>query len=198
LRNGITDVAVVLVAEKGVEALSVAEVCPRAAVSGSAPYRHFPSRDLLLAATAAQIGRQLADDMQVASTRAIEQADADHVGVEALAAAMVVYARFVAQRRVGLDFIFSRELADLRYSDLTATARGVMDVLLPLAMQVVDEPAAALRLLEQQISVHTAWARSTGAALRRTVRPAFDALAVDAERMARVLAAVSTGSTVGG
>jgi len=59
-RNATIDTAATLIAEKGVDALSVAEITRRLGVSGSVPYQHFSGRDVLLAATAAQTVRQLA------------------------------------------------------------------------------------------------------------------------------------------
>ncbi|MNX67335.1 DNA-binding transcriptional repressor FabR [compost metagenome] len=53
LRRGILEAALALLAERGVHALSVREAAQRAGVSPAAPYRHFPTKEALLAAIAA-------------------------------------------------------------------------------------------------------------------------------------------------
>jgi AcrR family transcriptional regulator len=63
LRAALVDAATTLIAEKGVDALSVSELTRRLGVSSGAPYQHFTSRQDLLAATAAQTGRELAAAM---------------------------------------------------------------------------------------------------------------------------------------
>ena len=54
LRTAILAAAGQLLEKKGIEALSLREVARRAGVSHNAPYRHFPSRESLLAALAAE------------------------------------------------------------------------------------------------------------------------------------------------
>lgn len=64
LRAALLEAAGELLAEAGVAAISLREVARRAGVSHSAPYRHFPDRDALLAALATQGFDQLAQRMQ--------------------------------------------------------------------------------------------------------------------------------------
>lgn len=54
LRKTLLDAAVALIGEVGPRAFTLREVSRRAGVSHNAPYRHFPSRDELLAAVAEQ------------------------------------------------------------------------------------------------------------------------------------------------
>ena len=74
------------------------------------------------------MGRQLAEDMQVAIADANDRIGSEQC-IDALAAAMAAYAKFVAQRRVGFDFIFSRELVEQQCEDLIHASRSVMDIL---------------------------------------------------------------------
>jgi AcrR family transcriptional regulator len=120
-----------LIAEKSVEALSVAEITRRLGVAASSPYRHFCSREALLVATAAQAGRRLAKDMNDAVRRAASRSGGAPDATEALAATAVAYVRFVARHRAGLEFVFAGELTRLRRPELTEAGRAVMDVLLP-------------------------------------------------------------------
>jgi len=54
LRAALLQAAGEILEKEGLEALSLREVARRAGVSHNAPYRHFPDRDSLLAALAAQ------------------------------------------------------------------------------------------------------------------------------------------------
>lgn len=192
LRNELVDAAATLIAEKGVEALSVAEVTRRLGVNGSAPYRHFPSREALLAATAAHAGRQLAEDMAAAVREARRRSESSPDVVEALAATAAAYVRFVARHRAGVEFIFADDLTGLRHPELTEAGRSIMDVLLPLTLSLADEPATALRLLEQ----HIAAAHGLGAlyvkgfALGGT--GGLDVVAASAAEITRALAAAAS------
>lgn len=53
LRGAILEAAARMIEKDGVEGLSIREAARRAGVSHNAPYRHFPDRDALLAALAA-------------------------------------------------------------------------------------------------------------------------------------------------
>jgi AcrR family transcriptional regulator len=54
LRHTLLEAAVVLIGEVGPRAFTLREVARRAGVSHNAPYRHFPSKDDLLAAVASE------------------------------------------------------------------------------------------------------------------------------------------------
>lgn len=69
LRRSLMEAALGLVAEKGVHALSIREAAQRAGVSSGAPYRHFPSKDALLAALATDGYRDLGERLQRARER---------------------------------------------------------------------------------------------------------------------------------
>ena len=82
LRRVLVEAAYDLVAERGVETVSVREAARRAGVSPGAPFRHFPSRDALLAAVAVEAQRrfraeiaaalaQVPDDQPLARFRAL-------------------------------------------------------------------------------------------------------------------------------
>jgi AcrR family transcriptional regulator len=58
LRRALVEAAYDLVAEGGAETVSVREAARRAGVSPGAPFRHFPSRDALMAAVAAEAQRR--------------------------------------------------------------------------------------------------------------------------------------------
>lgn len=65
LPKALVAAASAIIEETGVEALSVREVARRAGVSPGAPFRHFPSRDALLAAVAEQAMERLATAVEL-------------------------------------------------------------------------------------------------------------------------------------
>jgi AcrR family transcriptional regulator len=141
LRAALVDAALALIAEQGVEALSVAEAARRTGVSAAAPYRHFPTRLDLLKATAARAADLLAAELRAAAGGADDPR-------EQLAETARAYVRFVVRHHAGLDLIFDERL---RVGDpaLAEAGRAVMDVLLPIALEITGNAPAALDLLEQ-------------------------------------------------
>ncbi|SFS97224.1 TetR/AcrR family transcriptional regulator [Saccharopolyspora flava] len=141
LRAELVRVALDLIAERGPDGFSVAEIARRAKVSPGAPYRHFPDRDSLVAAVATQVAHQLADE--------VEQAAGEHTDpVEGLAAAAGAYTGYLIRQRVGMDLINTEILQGPRYADLHDQTRRLTDQLLLRTMQVAA-PADALELMEQ-------------------------------------------------
>ena len=69
LRQTLLDAAVALIGEVGPRAFTLREVARRAGVSHNAPYRHFPSKDDLLAAVAAEGFDRLTAVMQKTMAR---------------------------------------------------------------------------------------------------------------------------------
>jgi AcrR family transcriptional regulator len=70
LRQTLLDAAVTLIGEVGPRAFTLREVARRAGVSHNAPYRHFASKDELLAEVAAQGFDRLTASMQKSMARA--------------------------------------------------------------------------------------------------------------------------------
>ncbi|WP_429227421.1 TetR/AcrR family transcriptional regulator [Inquilinus ginsengisoli] len=68
LRRALVAAARVLLEEAGPEALSLRDVARRVGVSHNAPYRHFPTRQALLAAVAAEGFAALSDRMAAVPT----------------------------------------------------------------------------------------------------------------------------------
>jgi len=70
LRRVLIDAALQLVGEGGAEAVSVREAARRAGVSPGAPFRHFPSRDALMAAVAEEAQRRFRVEIEAALAEA--------------------------------------------------------------------------------------------------------------------------------
>lgn len=63
------------------------------------------------------------------------------------------YVAFVARHRVGSDAVFAPPLRDLADRDLAAAGRAVMDAFAAPAHRLVDDPRAALGLVEQVVAL---------------------------------------------
>ena len=74
LRDAILESAARMVEKEGVHALSVREAARRAGVSHNAPYRHFPDRDALLGALAAEGMTKLLKELGHRSGRELAEA----------------------------------------------------------------------------------------------------------------------------
>jgi AcrR family transcriptional regulator len=146
LRTALIEASFALIAEHGLGAFSVAKAARAVGVSTASPYRHFADRDHLLAAVAAQAALELADRMR---------ADADAAGAdhrERLAVTAGTYVRYVDERGIGLDVIFSTPLTRLEDPELAAAGRALTSLLLELS-EAAGTPgsAAALQLLERHL-----------------------------------------------
>ena len=105
LRNALIEAAVHLVAEKGVEGLTLRETARRVGVSQAAPYRHFSDKNALLAAVAEEgfrtMHRQILD--------ALAQSPSDTAS--RLSAIGVGYVRFAVEHPAHFRIMFAQELA---------------------------------------------------------------------------------------
>src|SRR3954451_4016623 len=70
LRRVLIEAALQLAEQGGAEAVSVREAARRAGVSPGAPFRHFPSRDALMAAVAAEAQRRFRAEIDAALSSA--------------------------------------------------------------------------------------------------------------------------------
>lgn len=179
LRAALVEAALALIAERGVEALSVAEAARRTGVSAAAPYRHFPTRLDLLRATATRAAQLLSADLDTALTSADP--------IARLGEAAGAYVRFVIRHHAGLDLFFAEQLRD-GDADLGAAGRAVMDHLLPIALELTGDPPAALDLLEQLTAAAHGFAVLHLSGFLRTRAPSVDDIAEKAAGLARALA----------
>lgn len=99
LRAALLRAAFHLVGKKGLEAFTLREVARRAGVSHNAPYRHFSSREDLLAALATEGLTQLHEALET-SIRGVTGA------TERLRAASRAYLRFALDNRARFEVMF--------------------------------------------------------------------------------------------
>ncbi|GAA3831856.1 MULTISPECIES: TetR/AcrR family transcriptional regulator [Amycolatopsis] len=142
LRDELVRVSLDLIAERGVAGFSVAEVARRAKVSPGAPYRHFPERESLLAAVAATVACQLADEVRAA-------VEGEDDPAAALAAAAGAYTAYLIRRRAGMHLIYAEGLHGPGYTELHENTRTLTDQFLLLCLRLCDSPQEALELMEQ-------------------------------------------------
>lgn len=92
LKTALLDAAERLVAEKGVEAFSVADAARAANVSSAAPYRHFKDKADLLGEVAARGFERMRDQIRTATEKHPEGS------IESLVASGLAYIHFVSSR----------------------------------------------------------------------------------------------------
>jgi AcrR family transcriptional regulator len=110
------------IAEHGVERLSLREVARRLGVSHQAPYRHYPSRDHLLAAVIRRCYRQFADYLDARGPQPDPRAD--------LAALGQRYLAFAAGHPLEYRLMFATPWpAQADAAGLAEDARHALDVL---------------------------------------------------------------------
>jgi AcrR family transcriptional regulator len=105
LRRALLDEALALALERGASALTLREAARRAGVTEAAPYRHFRSKDALVAALAEEGFAELLARVLAALRRAPAGAR------ERLSAMGVAYLRFAQERPAHFRVMFGRDLA---------------------------------------------------------------------------------------
>jgi AcrR family transcriptional regulator len=181
LPSALLDAGLVHLAAAGPAGFSVAEVARRVGVSTASPYRHFTNRDGFLAAVAARAADLLAASLAEATTAAGDDPR------ERLAAAAGAYATFVAERRVGIDTIFSPALRAARDADLARAGRAVMDRFLEPAREIAGD--RGLRLTEQVVALAHGYGTLDADGFLTADRVTDEPTAVRARRAAAALVA---------
>ena len=144
LKAALLAAAAQLLAEGGLTAISLREVARRAGVSHNAPYRHFPDRDSLLAALAAQAFHELADWTRKDGTQGLAALGQGYVGF-----ALAQPGRFALMFSSGLD--------KARYPELQQAATALYQLL----GQAVRAAAPAR---DPQVATLAAWSLVHGLA----------------------------------
>jgi AcrR family transcriptional regulator len=108
LRAAVLAAAAKMMEKEGLGGLSVREAARRAGVSHNAPYRHFPDRDALLAALAAEGFSELGKALENCSGRGLGEA----------------YVRFALEHPQRFRLMFGGQLALDRHGELRAQAEA--------------------------------------------------------------------------
>jgi AcrR family transcriptional regulator len=112
--------------KRGVGALSLREAARRAGVSHSAPYRHFPDREALLAALAAEGFAMMGERLRGQPARAMGEA----------------YVRFALERPQRFRLMFGGVLPMANYPELLSAADGAYRALVE-AFKELPRPEVA-------------------------------------------------------
>ncbi|MFD9732846.1 TetR/AcrR family transcriptional regulator [Umezawaea sp. NPDC059074] len=186
LKAALVENALALIAERGVAALSVAEVARRAQVSGGAPYRHFPNRQALLRAAAVDAAHTLTTRFEAECPWSGKPGSDP---VNDLAATAAVYAKFTAENGIGFDLIFAAELRGQDDQELTDAGRAVMDPPLRAALSLTDGDAkAALTLVSRTFAAAHGHATLWRGGLYLDRAATVEDIAVETAAVARTLA----------
>lgn len=132
LREALLKAAIQLIAEVGPAGFTLREVARRAGVSHNAPYRHFPDREDLLAAVAAQGFRELNSAMLEAVTH-------HRSSVGRLKGAGLAYVEFALRRPEHFTVMFDAAVSTHRTPDSTEAAEQAFGTLLTLVKSCQDE-----------------------------------------------------------
>lgn len=146
-----------LLEEKGAAQLSLREAARRAGVSQTAPYRHFSSKEALMAALAAKAYQDLAQGLTAAC-----QAAGDAAGrLHALGGAYVDYAVANPQQ---FRLIFGPEIAIMeQWEDTKSASDEVHNIIENTVQDYLD--ARRIRLKTPQVPVASAWSLIHGLAM---------------------------------
>ncbi len=191
LSDALIDLAIAKIAESGMEKLSLRALAREAGVSSTAPYRHFSSRESLLAAIASRGFRNL--------TQKLDRSLASGTSFEARFIAMgMAYVNHAVEDPVSYHLMFGEMAGSGKYADLSAAADDCFSRLL-LTLEA-NAPLARLGVTALELSA-AVWAGVHGIAgllitdlhQPRVGRPdsqaghALAALAADPERALRLL-----------
>ncbi|MGY2048021.1 WHG domain-containing protein [Methylobacterium sp. JK268] len=145
LRRGLLAAARALLEQGGREAVTLREAARTAGVSHNAPYRHFPSRDALLAALAAEGFAALRDGL-----RAAREASPS----APLAALGRAYLAFAARERPLFRLMFGAAPDPGAHPDLAAAAAAAFAVLRETVEETVPPDLVARETIRAWGLVH--------------------------------------------
>lgn len=113
LPNALSAAVLDLVSEKGIKGFSVIEAARRSGVSSGAPYRHFSTKEGLLAAVAAIVYKKLILEMRKARLKASTD------GFAPVAEIVAAYVEFAIENRAAMEILFRGGLSHTEYPELS-------------------------------------------------------------------------------
>ncbi|MDX1990223.1 MAG: TetR/AcrR family transcriptional regulator [Candidatus Obscuribacter sp.] len=122
LKKALHAAALLLISEKGSRGFTLAEICKRAGVSIAAPYRHYESKEALLASLAAE-GYSILD----AGLQRVLQEDLSHL--EKLVEMGKAYVRFAVANPSMLHLMFGSSVNKDNYAELDRAAKNTYGTL---------------------------------------------------------------------
>ncbi len=137
LKEAIVDEAFAVIEEKGVEHLSFREIARRLGVSHQAPYKHFASRDHILAAAVARCFENFAEHLNARPKGQTPTDDLRNMGL--------AYLNFAASHPLQYRLMFNTPLPPLdSHGDMLAKSRHAFSLLKDrLASMDLRDPGGA-------------------------------------------------------
>jgi AcrR family transcriptional regulator len=132
LQEALLRTAIELIAEVGPAGFTLREVARRAGVSHNAPYRHFPVREDLLAAVAAQGFRELTQAM-------LDAAKQQSKALGRLKRAGVAYVEFALRRPQHFTVMFDAPISKHQTPEFAEAADQAFGVLVSLVKSCQEE-----------------------------------------------------------
>lgn len=122
LKTAVVDEAFAVIADEGLEKLSLREIARRLGVSHQAPYKHFPSRDHILAAVVARCFARFAEALEDRPETRDPFADLGNMGL--------TYLDFAEREPLAYRLMFNSPLPDgAAHPDMLARAQYAFDLL---------------------------------------------------------------------
>ncbi len=149
LKNALMATALEQISRNGVRALSLRDVARRTGVSHTASYRHFSSKESLLAAIAEQGFRRLSAAMRAATLLHANDP------VAALQASGVAYVEFGVSYPEHLSVMFSVQIPHENYPALAATSKEAYALLTSIVHDGLQ--AGGLRGTDERTVTLAAW-----------------------------------------
>lgn len=131
LRETLIRTSLELISEVGLTGFSVAKVAQRAGVSSGAPYRHFPDRESLLAATATAFLTELTSRLHAAVNAAGNDA------LDRLASTTGAYVLYAADYHVGFEMFAAMKGA--HFSPFHEQSREMIDFVISLVQEAAPD-----------------------------------------------------------
>jgi AcrR family transcriptional regulator len=157
LREDCVREALTIIEREGLEALSLREVARRLGVSHQAPYRHYPSRDHLLAEVVRRAFTAFAEHLEARPRRAEPAAD-----LEAMSRAYLDYA---ARHPLQYRLMFGTPLPDpVAHPDMMSRGRDAFAMLEEAVAKLDRERDPAARAPDPRLDALNIWALLHGLA----------------------------------
>lgn len=122
LKAAVVDAAFAVIADEGLEKLSLREIARRLGVSHQAPYKHFPSRDHILAAVVARCFARFADALEDRPATEDPLTDLGNMGL--------AYLAFAEREPLAYRLMFNTPLPDgAAHPAMLARAQHAFDLL---------------------------------------------------------------------
>lgn len=158
LRRALIDAALVLMAKKDIQSLSLREVARHAGVSHTAPYRHFSDKEALLAVVAEEgfieFARYLQDAVDLAPSDPLQQ----------LQTSGVAYVRYALDHPTHYRIMFGSFCVDgADYPSLFAASDQAFNILVAIILR--GQAAGLIRQEDSRLLALGAWSLVHGLAM---------------------------------